>query len=804
MDQRQSSIRGDSEGLWDWNLASNRMHFSPRWVSLVGCDEHEVGNTPEEWLQRVHPEDLAQVLRDIESAGAEGPCEFTVRHRLRHKDGTYRWMSCRGVGVRNEGGEMIRLTGSHSDVTVDTVADPLTGLPNRLLLLDRLTSSIERAHRYKGFHFAVLLVDLARPEGPVGRATGDPLLIAAARRLETCLRIADTPPSLRHNDLVARWHGDQFAILLDGLKDVGHAKIVADRILRETLAPFTLSGAEVFLPASIGIAVSATGYLRADDVLRDAETALHRARMLGGSHCELFDTAILKSEQTELQLESDLTEALARREFQLYYQPIVSIDSNQIVGFEALVRWHHQVLGLIPPLDFIPIAERTGFIVPLGDWILREACLRLKAWQDSLPLSMGLWMSVNLSSVQLQHPGLIAQVGEALRDSGLDARLLVLELTEGIAMENPTAVKTLLMQLRALGVRISIDDFGTGYSSLAYLRQFPVDALKIDRSFVRGIETQRDSADIVGAITAMAQQLGLHVVAEGVENDQQLALLRSLQCESAQGYLFAKPLDLDRAADLLRTGLPSQPGGVRDTSPALLPRPELRLSEPRHRRRPFTTNGGRSIAAAALALVASAGLVWFINGRRPAVSSSSPVAVENTAQGSRVEAITNAGIPSATSGVVAVTDASGVPAAPSDGHKADPSAQSFSQHPAGVPSDATATPVLGRTSVLAPNNSPRPAAQERTSFGVTHLHRMGTCQGRLVVSRDGVAFIPQERASEDAFAFTYSEFLHTLADSRLTIKSNIRTYRFEATAIAGKKDTGSQLRQVVASIARFR
>ncbi len=403
-------------------------------------------------------------------------------------------MSCRGTVVRDNAGRAIRLTGSQSDVTVEMVTDPLTRLPNRLMLVDRVTQSIERARRYNAFHFAVLLIDLGRPASPgqpSGNAINDPLLTAVARRLETCLRIPDTMPSLRHNDLVARLDGDHFAILLDGLKDIIHAKVAADRILAEILNPFALGGREVRLSASIGIAVSATGYTKADDMLHDAETALHRAHVLGGSHCEFFDTAILKSEQTELQLEGDFDAALQRREFELFYQPIVSLASNEVLGFEALVRWRHPVLGMIAPADFIPIAERTGFIVPLGKWILREACLRLSQWQTGLPLSRDLSVSVNVSSAQWSDPALLDQIGEALRDSGLEPRRLVLELTEGIAMDNPAAVTTLLMRLRAMGVRISLDDFGTGFSSLTYLRQFPIDTLKIDRSFVRGLVTKR-------------------------------------------------------------------------------------------------------------------------------------------------------------------------------------------------------------------------------------------------------------------------------------------------------------------------
>jgi diguanylate cyclase (GGDEF)-like protein len=566
MDRHDSAIRKgtrksrrDPEGLWDWNLKSNRIHFSPGWISVVGCQDHEVGNTPEDWFLRVHPEDSDRLLRDIEAARTASEGDFELRYRMRHKDGTYRWMWSRGLVVRNDAGDPIRLTGSQSDVTVETVTDRQTGLPNRLLLLDRLTQSIERARWHPSFHFALLLVDVGRsssvPYKPPPDAA-DPLLSAAARRLESCLRNADMLPDLRQTDVVARVDGDWLAVLLDGLKHLNHAKTVADRILAEMLNPLTVSGRDVRLAPSIGVALSASTYSDASDALRDAETALHRARVLGGSHCEVFDADVLRARQADHDLERDFEPALQRREFELHYQPVVSIASSLLLGFESLVRWRHPERGMIQPLDFIPLAERTGFIVPLGHWILQDACARLGAWQAAAPHARDLWMSVNLSAVQLRHPGLVEQIDETLRRSNVPARSLVLELTEGVAMDDPGAVTTALMRLRALGVRISIDDFGTGYSSLAYLRQFPVDALKIDRSFVRGIAVDKDTAAIVASTISMAQQLGLHVVAEGVEHDDQLAVLRTLKCESAQGYLFAEPLDAAAAADRVATGLP--------------------------------------------------------------------------------------------------------------------------------------------------------------------------------------------------------------------------------------------------------
>ena len=775
-------------------------------------------------------------MRKIETARNDG-ATFDFPHRLRHKDGTYRWVSCNGVAVR-ERDAIVRLMGTHEDITAATVTDRLTGLPNRLLLVDRLSQSIERANRYQGFHFALLLLDLGRTpphadsSKPVG---GDPLLSAAARRLETSLRIGYAPPTLRHNDLVARLEGEQFVVLLDGLKDISDAKLVADRILSELLKPFTVGGRELFLPAHIGIAVSATGYTRADDVLRDSEAALHRARMLGGSRCEIFDTAILKSEQAELQLEGEFTRALEGREFRLVYQPIVSLGSNHIVGFEALVRWDHPVLGTILPVDFIGIAERTGFIVPLGDWVLREGCRQAKAWQDSLPFASDLWISINLSGVQLKEAAVVERVAEALRDCGLPARNLVLELTESVAMENPAAIKTLLMQLRAMGIRISVDDFGTGYSSLAYLRQFPVDTLKLDRSFVRGMETHKDSAEIVGSLTAMGQQLGLHVVAEGVDNERQLSLLRALQCDSAQGYLFAKPLDVDRATEVLSNGLrlDSAADGAPATQAAT---PRASITE----QMAWLSHRGRGLLATAAALLLSTVVVvaWLTDGLRSHdQSSSAPTRQNGEPQLPPPTTTVSASIPPATSLATPVAPSPTVPTSiptskPTVVSALVPPAKSLATPVAPPPTvprsispskttavsdaqanapvhkpdpatNAAAIPVVERPSAVIPASAPS-KAQAVTTVSVVHLHRIGSCQGHLVVSRDAISFVPDDKANKDAFVFKYGEFLHTLSDGRLTIKSASRTYRFSVAAADDSDDGESQLTALVENVPRIR
>src|SRR5262245_27760751 len=547
----ENSRSEDATAFWDWNLVTNRVHFSPRWLSLIGCDGREPSRTPEAWFERVHPDDLAELLDDLQRLRAEGE-RCSSRHRVRHQDGLYRWMECRVSVVRNRRREAIRLTGVHRDVTADTMTDPATGLPNRLLLWDRISHAIRGMQDGEDSRFAVLVVDVRR----VARAdleAGDnlPVMAGVARRLETGLRIQDGTLT---NGLVARLNGEQFGILLGGLPDLQDATVVAHHMLSELRAPLDIKGSQIFLSVSVGIAVSATGYVSPDDMVRDAGTAAHRARLLGGGHSEVFDTVAVRTQQVERRLEQDLSQALDEHEFQLAYQPIITLDSQRIVGFEALLRWRHPALGVISPADFIPIAERTGVIGRLGRWVIEQACLRLKAWQDLVPATGDLWISVNLSGAQLKQSDLHQQIADAIRTAAVAPHNLILELTESVAVGHGTSTKTQLMQLRALGVRISIDDFGTGYSSLAHIRELPVDMIKIDQSFVRGMETDGEAAAIVGTLTRLAQQLSLEVIVEGIENEEQLLALRGLHCESVQGYLFAKPLDARAALDMLRTG----------------------------------------------------------------------------------------------------------------------------------------------------------------------------------------------------------------------------------------------------------
>lgn len=557
------AVSGANDGLWDWNLKTNEIYFSPRWKSMLGCEESEISNTPDAWFERVHPEDIEQLKGQI-SLHLEGLTpHFENEHRILHKDGTYRWMLIRGMAVRDTNGKASRMAGSQTDITErkqvekqllhDAFHDVLTGLPNRALFRDRLGQAIERSKRTSDYFFAVLFLDIDRFKvinDSLGHMIGDQLLVAIAQRLKACLRGGDT---------VARLGGDEFTILLDDVKNINNATDIAERIHLELMHPFSLNEQEVFTTASIGIAIGggsqsapAIGYDCPENLLRDADTAMYRAKSMGRARHEVFDTTMHTRAVALLQLENDLRRAIERDEFQLHYQPIVSLTTGRLDGFEALVRWQHPERGLISPAEFIPIAEETGLIVPIGLWVLYNACYQMYDWQQFYP-ELLLTISVNLSSKQFLQPDLVKQIDQILRETRLDARSLKLEITESAVMENAESAIKMLFQLKALGVHLHIDDFGTGYSSLSYLHRFPIDQLKIDRSFISRIGAKDDSLEIVRAIVTLAHTLELNVTAEGVETAEQLSQLREMECEYGQGYFFAKPLTQESAKELIVT-----------------------------------------------------------------------------------------------------------------------------------------------------------------------------------------------------------------------------------------------------------
>ncbi len=433
-------------------------------------------------------------------------------------------------------------------------ADPLTGLPNRLLFMERLSKQIARSSAAGAFEFAVFFLDVDRFKiinDSLGHAAGDELLTGVSRRLEQSLRSTDTVARFDGECTLARLGGDEFTVLLAGVRNVGDARMIAERLVAAVSTPFELEGRQVVVTISVGVVMADARYQRAEDMVRDADTAMYSAKDRGKARCEIFDTSMLAAAEERLLIESDLRRAIERQEFQLHYQPIVLLSDEQLCGFEALVRWQHPGRGLVPPSGFIPVAEETGLIVPIGLWVLREACRQMRAWDSEFPECANLVINVNLSARQCLHPTLVADVARVLAETGLEPHRLKLEITESLVLAGSDEVIGILKALRGLGVQLGLDDFGMGYSALSYLQQLPVQTLKIDRSFVSGIQNA-NNVEIVRAILALASGLSMNVTAEGVETADQAALLKGLSCEFGQGYFFDRPLTHDRAREVLR------------------------------------------------------------------------------------------------------------------------------------------------------------------------------------------------------------------------------------------------------------
>jgi diguanylate cyclase (GGDEF)-like protein len=427
--------------------------------------------------------------------------------------------------------------------------DSLTGLPNRSLFLDRLSHAVTRARRHKDFRFAVVVLDIdgfKAVNDSLGHGAGDELLIEMARRLETCVRGEDT---------VARLGGDDFGILLESLADETDAGRVTERIRAALAASVVLhadngESAEIFPSASMGVVTSSLAAQGPAELLQCADIALSRAKRAGRSRFEMFDRVMQARAVTRLKAETDLHHAVERREFVVYYQPMVDLRSGRITELEALVRWQARQ-GIVPPLEFIPLAEETGLIIPIGSYVLGQACRQLRAWHERFPRTAPLSISVNLSVREFTQQSFVSRVKETIHATGIDPRLLRLEITESIAIEDKQPTLEMLAALRQLGVRIYLDDFGTGYSSLGYLHQWPLDAIKIDRTFVTRMHTEPTHLQLVRTVRALASNIGVAAVAEGVETEAQLATLREIGCEYAQGYLFSKPVPSDEMERLL-------------------------------------------------------------------------------------------------------------------------------------------------------------------------------------------------------------------------------------------------------------
>ncbi|MBE2317493.1 EAL domain-containing protein [Solirubrobacter sp. CPCC 204708] len=547
---------GSGDGLWDWDVTADRVHYSPRWKALLGYRDCEIGEQRGEWLGRVHPDDRAPLTQALDAFVSGAAERFEFEHRVQHRDSTYRWMLSRATAVRDSARKATRVVGTITDTTDrreserrlqhDALHDALTGLPNRVLFLDRLDQSIRRAQRrHPATCAAVLFLDLDRFKvinDSLGHASGDQLLQKVARRLEA---------ALRPNDTVARLSGDEFTLLLDDVSDPREATVIAERVLQSLKAPFVIDNRELFIDSSIGIAL-ATAKSSPEQVMRDADVAMYRAKADGKGRHAVFDAAMHQQVMRRLDLEGDLRRAVETNALEVVYQPITQAATGRVVGFEASCRWPTG-----EPAEVLAMADETGLSIPLGRQVLETACAQLAQWR-LLPRGAGLTIGVNVSARQLSEPGFIAMLDEILRTTHLDPRALRLEVSEhdlSRGRADDATRRVLDQALEQLSVRTHIDDFGTGASPLRLLHRFPGDAIKVSRALVAGIGMDAGAFEIVRAVVGLAHNLGLEVIADGVEKREQLDYLKVLGCEFAQGFHISAPLSAGEARAMLESGV---------------------------------------------------------------------------------------------------------------------------------------------------------------------------------------------------------------------------------------------------------
>lgn len=550
------AAEGANDGLWDWDLPADRLYTSPRWREMLGLGAEAMTEKPDQWFDRVHPSD-ADELQIAISEHLDGRTEhFQSEFRMLHEDGAYIWALARGLAIRHAGGQAVRMTGSLTDVTErkraeeklirDALYDTITGLPNRALFLDRIEQEIRRHADTDDQDFAILFLDLDRFKvinDSLGHDVGDTLLINVARRLRK---------SVKPGDSVARLAGDEFGILLTETPDRDAAIDAAHWLQADLARAFNLGDQEVFTSVSIGISLPSGEFADASDMLRAADIAMYKAKERGQGSTSVFHPLMQSKAITQMQLENDLRRAVDRDEIEMVYQPIISLEDGSLAGVEALARWRHPDRGAIVPADFIPLAEDTGLINRIGTAALRLACRQIKDWEAELGDRAPGTMSVNLSGRQLQDPDMVREIEMILSRAHVDGARLKLEVTESTIMMNPEMTSRLLMELKELGVALSIDDFGTGYSSLSYLHRFPFDTLKIDRSFIVSMEDKRENMEIIRSITLLAHNLGMDVIAEGIESERHLRHLVGLGCEFGQGFHLATPQTAEGITEIIK------------------------------------------------------------------------------------------------------------------------------------------------------------------------------------------------------------------------------------------------------------
>jgi diguanylate cyclase (GGDEF)-like protein/PAS domain S-box-containing protein len=547
---------GSNDGLWDWDVVRNRVYFSPRWKAMLGLGDGEVGTTLLDWLNRVHPDEVEGLRAALGAHLAGETPHLEHEHRIQTAEGAYRWMLCRGIAVRDADATATRVAGSQTDVTDRHEAqarlehaarhDSLTNLPNRAAFMQELGRILARSKRMGDYRYSVLFVDVDRfklVNDSLGHLVGDQLLTSVAHKLATCLRTGD---------VLARLGGDEFTILLDGVNGVGDVEFVAERVQSLFSEPMRLdSGREIFVTTSIGIAMGAAYYEYPEELLRDADTAMYRAKALGKACHVVFEQRMRDHAVVRLNLETELRRAIENDELKLVYQPVIALKNGSLAGFEALLRWERAGGEMIPPSEFIPLAEETGVIVPLGIWVLGEACRQASVWQRQYKFDPPLTMSVNISPRQLMQPGIVEAVGQMLRKYSLAHGTLALEITESALAEDAATAMRVIKELKMLPVQLLLDDFGTGYSSLGHLHRFPVDTVKIDRSFLAKDPLDPSGSNVLAAVVSLAQNLGKGVIVEGIETAEQVERLRKLHCPHAQGFYFSKPVNAVEAGALI-------------------------------------------------------------------------------------------------------------------------------------------------------------------------------------------------------------------------------------------------------------
>ncbi len=556
------AAKASNDGFWDWDMETGYIEYSPRWREILGLTHEDSLHTLSDWVERAHPDDRVNLRSALHNHLLGLSERVDIEYRIKTNTEKYIWVHTRGLAARDERGRALHISGSQTDITYRkeyeyclyraAFHDELTGLSNRSLFLERLDQTLQRLKRPGEKKAAVIFLDLDRFKyinDTMGHEMGDGVLKIVAQVLKN---------AVRPNDTVARLGGDEFTVLLEPIETLEEAKIISQRVLEHLNQPYTILGKDVHISSSVGLTLIDENITDPQSVLRNADLAMYQAKTTGKARLEVFDQYQHEKLIQKMQMESDIRQAFIKDEFLIYYQPVVDIETKHLFGFEALIRWNHQQLGFISPVEFIPLAEEIGLIGRIGEFVLRKAADQVGSWIDLVGFEKCPHISVNISVRQLLDFHCFENIVALLNSIGEHRRYLILEVTESVIIRDPSLIIARLEIIKNLGTRISIDDFGTGYSSLSYLHSFPFDFLKIDRAFIEGMIIDAKAERLVSTIIGMARDLGLKSVAVGVESQDQLERLKQLSCPYAQGYLFSPALDVVHATNFLVKYIPPQ------------------------------------------------------------------------------------------------------------------------------------------------------------------------------------------------------------------------------------------------------